>query len=321
MIIVIQSQELHLNLLRTPPCFWNYFYPAIGRMACMAVLLAAGLWGQTSQATAVEICFFTEPDFQGTQRCTQKTGNFNIVAENNDKYSSVSVSKGAKVTIFSERDQAGERCTFRESEKMFTNSCDNMASSVRISLLSGIELAETARREAENVDCSSYTSRALAQVKEAKKNDCSFSGNRWATSADSHIRWCATASADAVNSETAERDRLIKDCVKKQDGAIVPYVCMYVESDFDGTRQCFNEFGEYAYIGDKLNDKISAVAMLSGIAVEIYTDRDLAGDSATLTCALDGKIPKYMDGEISSFIIRKSDSKRQCPNMLPGDER
>jgi Peptidase inhibitor family I36 len=230
---------------------------------CLPVFLGAAAFVPTlaltsSKAVAeqpVEICFFTEPNMQGRKRCSVKVGKANIIEFNREQYSSVTVSPGYKVTIFSGFRQTGLQCVFLNDEPQFEGDCDNMANSVRIEEVSE---GESARQSEKNAAESEPPPEPPARV------------------------------------------------------------CVYEDSDFGGKRKCYNGLGSVAFVGENLNDKISAVQMYTGMTVEVFEHANFEGRSQTLTCQFN-KLT-YLDDEVSSFVVRRNDSDFPCGNVLPGDD-
>jgi hypothetical protein len=110
-----------------------------------ALFLAAAAPTPAAAANGPEICFYTGKQFSGAKRCSRRTGDLNIVAENRERYVSVTVSRGFKVTIFSGLGQTGESCEFLNDEAVMGPGCASMARSVRIEKLFEGESAKQAR--------------------------------------------------------------------------------------------------------------------------------------------------------------------------------
>jgi hypothetical protein len=50
--------------------------------------------------------------------------------------------------------------------------------------------------------CKRYVDQLMPQVIENQTRDCRFTGDRWGTDADAHMRWCRSADEDLATDTT-----------------------------------------------------------------------------------------------------------------------
>ena len=65
--------------------------------------------------------------------------------------------------------------------------------------------------------CRNYATRAVTHAKFVRDNHCDpkvYSGPRWTTNFDEHLRWCLTAAPATANFENRERTRMAEECRK-----------------------------------------------------------------------------------------------------------
>ncbi|NOX81786.1 MAG: hypothetical protein GXP06_02120, partial [Alphaproteobacteria bacterium] len=72
---------------------------------------------------------------------------------------------------------------------------------------------------AEELNCSAYATKAVAQNQQNQDMGCGFEGGAWLSDFDAHFNWCRTTNMAGLTTEDNARAAALKSCVVDQKDA------------------------------------------------------------------------------------------------------